>query len=82
MNEIVCNSKQKWNHGECRCECNKLDDWSSCKGDFKQIPTTCCCECNKACKIGKYLDIRNCSCEKHQFGKLVCEDEKHVKMGN
>ena len=35
------------------------------------------CECNKACKTDKYLDIENCSCRKRQFGKLViaCEDE-------
>ena len=25
------NSKQKWNHGECWCKCDELDDWSSCK---------------------------------------------------
>ena len=33
--------------------------------------------CNKACKIEQYLDIKNCSCKKHLFGKLViaCEDE-------
>ena len=22
------------------------------------------CECNKACKIDEYLDIKNCSCKK------------------
>ena len=26
LNESVCNSKQKWNHNECWCECKKLDD--------------------------------------------------------
>ena len=37
----------------------------------------CNCECNKAFKIDKYLDITNCSCEKGLFGKLglACEDE-------
>ena len=36
------------------------------------------CECNKSCKIDKYLDTKTCSCEKRLFGKLVlaCEDEK------
>ena len=35
------------------------------------------CECNKAFKIDEYLDIKNCSCEKHLFSNLVltCEDE-------
>ena len=40
-------------------------------------PSTCDCECNKACKIDEYLDIKNCSCEKNLIGKLLleCEDE-------
>ena len=27
LNEGVCNSKQKWNHNECWCNCKELDDW-------------------------------------------------------
>ena len=40
-------------------------------------PSTCDCECNKACKIGKYLDFENCFCKKRVIGKLilVCKDE-------
>ena len=40
-------------------------------------PSTCDCECNQACKIEKYLDTKNCSCEKLVIGKSVieCEDE-------
>ena len=40
-------------------------------------PRKCDCECNKACKIDEYLDIKNCSCKKHLIGKLVlaCDDE-------
>ena len=34
-------------------------------------PSTCNCECNKACKINEYLDIKNYSCEKRLIGKLV-----------
>ena len=39
-------------------------------------PSTCDCECSKACIIDEYLDIKNCSREKRLFGKLVlaCED--------
>ena len=39
--------------------------------------STCDCECNKACEIGKYLHTKSCSCEKLLIGKLVleCEDE-------
>ena len=38
---------------------------------------TCDCECNKACKIDEYLDIKIFSCKKRLIGKLVleCEDE-------
>ena len=28
---------------------------------------TCYCDCNKACKIDEYLDIKNCSCENVYF---------------
>ena len=35
------------------------------------------CVCNKSCEIDESLDVKNCSCEKCLFGKLVlaCEDE-------
>ena len=40
-------------------------------------PNACDSECNKACKIDEYLDIKDFSCEKRLFGKLVlaCKDE-------
>ena len=40
-------------------------------------PSACDWECNKACKIDEYLDVKNCSCEKRLIGKFVleCEDE-------
>ena len=31
LNENLCNSKQKWKHNVCRCECKELDDWDSCE---------------------------------------------------
>ena len=40
--------------------------------------STCDCNCNKACKIGKYLDIKNCSFEKRLFGKLVLANEDEM----
>ena len=35
------------------------------------------CECNRPCKIDKYLDVKSCSCKKHLFDKLIlaCDDE-------
>ena len=42
--------------------------WNSSTGD---------CKYNKACKIDKYLDVKNFSCKKRQLGKLAlaCEDQ-------
>ena len=39
-------------------------------------PSTCDCECNKECKTDEFLDIKNCSCERHLIVRLVleCED--------
>ena len=28
-------------------------------------PSTCDSECNKACKMDEYLEIKNCSCKKN-----------------
>ena len=61
----------------CWCKCKKLDGCNSRKDDCIRNPSTCDCECNMACKIDKYLDIKNFSCKKCVIGKLVleCEDE-------
>ena len=39
--------------------------------------STCDCECNKACKIDEYLDIKSWSCRKRVIDKLIleCEDK-------
>ena len=78
LNESLCNSKQKWNHNECRCECKKLGGSVSCKNDYMWNITTCGCKCNEAYKYDKYLDIKNCSCEKRLIVKLVLECEHDV----
>ena len=41
-------------------------------------PSTCDCECKEACRIDKYLDIKNCSFEKHVFNILVLSYEDEV----
>ena len=76
LNESVCNSKQKWNHGKCCCQSKEVDDWGSCKSDVWN-PSMYECQCNKGCKFNKFLKTKNCSCEKRLFGKLVltCEVE-------
>ena len=53
------------------CECKELDDWGSCKDDYIWNPSTCYCDCNMACEIAEYLDIKNFSCKRRLFGKLV-----------
>ena len=41
-----------------------------------QSHSMCDCECNRACKIDEYLDIKNCLSKKRLFGKLalVCQN--------
>ena len=56
LNEGICNLKQKQNPDECLCKGKELDDWSSCEKDYMD---TCSFECNKACKVGEQLDIKN-----------------------
>ena len=38
-------------------------------------PSTCDRKCDKACKIGEYLDLKNCLCKNRHFVKVVqtCE---------
>ena len=43
----------------------QLDDLGSSKKGYMWNPSMCDCECNKACKIDKYLDTRNCSCKRN-----------------
>ena len=59
LNEIMCNSKQIWNHDKCCYEPKELRDWSSFKDHNMWNPSTCDCKCNRAGKIDKYLDISN-----------------------
>ena len=75
LNKSVCNSKEKWDHHECRCESKKLDDWSSCKDAYMWNHITCNFECNKACKTVKCLDNKNFSSEKCLLANLILTDK-------
>ena len=33
--------------------------------------STCACECNKYCKVGQYLDYKNCVCRKKLIDDLI-----------
>ena len=67
MNESVRNSKQ--NYDESWCWCDNLNDWSSCKDHDMWNPSTCDYECNQACNMDKYLDIKSFSYKKRLIDK-------------
>ena len=57
--------------------CKELDEWDSCGKDCMWNPSTCNCQCDKACKNVEYLHIKDFLYEKRLIGNLVleCEDE-------
>ena len=67
FDESICIKRKKWNHNECK----KLDDWGFCKNDYMWNPTKHDYECNKACRINEYLDIKNCSYETRLIGNFI-----------
>ena len=71
--EIICNSKQRWNEDKRRCECKELIDKGACDKGFIWNPSKCKCECDKSCDIGKYLDYSNCKCRKKLVDPLIEE---------
>ena len=60
LNKCVCNWKKKRNQDKHRRNCKELDDWNSCEDSYIWNPSACYFEYNKTCKIGEYLDSRNC----------------------
>ena len=76
LNSSVCNSKQTWNSDSCRCDCR-----CDCNEDFAGIinctkgytwnPSTCECPCDMWCKVGQYLDYKNCICENKLIGRVT-----------
>ena len=75
----VCNNKQRWNKGKCKCECREeLIDKERCNKGFIWNPSNCNCECDKSCDIGKYLDYKNCKCKRKIAGELVEKSSKSI----
>ena len=64
LDQIICNSKQRWNEAKCRCECKELIDKGVCHKGFICNPSNCECGFDKSCNIGEYLDYKNCTCRK------------------
>ena len=70
----VCNSRQVWNKGKCRCECKEdLINKMVCDKGYIWNPSNCACECDKSCGIGQYLDYKSCVCRNSLADKLVEE---------
>ena len=85
LDAIVCNNKQHWNNGKCRCECKELIDKGVCDKGFIWNPSSCECGCDKSSDIGEYLDYENCKCRKKLVDKLVdecTETVEEVKLAN
>ena len=68
VNGDVCSSKKEWNHDKYRCECKELNGQDPCKDNSAWNPSTCDCEYDKACGVGKH---KNCECKKRPFDKLT-----------
>ena len=74
LTSTVCNTKQIWNEGKCRCECKEnLIDKMVCDKEFSWNLSNCDGECDKSCGIGEYLDYKICVCRKTLIDKLVEE---------
>ena len=74
LNSSVCNSKQIWNSDTCSCDCN--EDFSgiiNCTKGYMWNPSTCSCECDMWCKLGQYLDHKNCVCKNRLTGRVIAE---------
>ena len=67
VNVNVCNNKQRWNEGKCRCECKELIDKGMRDKGFIWNPSNLKCECDKSCQTEKCLDYKNCKCRKKKL---------------
>ena len=64
LDTSICNNKQRWNEGKCRCECNELIGKGMWDKGFK---------CDKSCDIGEFLDYKKCKCRYKIVDKLLEE---------
>ena len=74
LNSSVCNNKQIWNSGTCRCDCN--EDFAgiiNCTKGYTWNSSTCECQCDIWCKPGEYLDHKNCICKNKLIGRVIKE---------
>ena len=78
----ICNNKQSWNKGKCRCECKELIDKGLCNKGFIWNTSNCECECDKACDIGEHLYYETCKCRKKLVAPLINECAETVEEVN
>ena len=74
LDSSICNNKQIWNGDTWRCDCN--EDFTgiiNCKKGYMWNPSTYECQCDMWCKLGQYLDHKNCVCKNKLVGKVVEE---------
>ena len=79
FNSSVCNNKQRWDDGKCRCKCKELIDKGVWDKGFICNPSDCQCECCKSCDFSKYLDYKNCKCKKRLVDKLAEECTEKIE---
>ena len=53
LDQIIYNSKQRWNKDKCRCECKELIDKRVCDKRYFFNPSNCDCKCDKSCRISE-----------------------------
>ena len=85
LNSSVCNNKQIWNDGTCRCDCNEdFTNIISCDKGYTWNPSTCECQCDTWCKPGQYLDHKYCVCKNKLIGRVIeeCTSVIHETMIN
>ena len=61
------------NHvNKCKCECKEdLIDKIICDKGYMWNPSTCCCEYDRYCETGQYLDYKNCVCRRKIIDDLI-----------
>ena len=72
LNSSVCNNKQIWNSGTCRCDCN--EDFAgiiNCTKGYTWNSNICECQCDIWCKPREYLDHKNCICKNKLIGRII-----------
>ena len=78
LDASVCNSKQRWNEGKCRCEFKELIDKGICDKGYIWNPSNGECECDRLCDVGEYVDYKNYKCRKRITDKLVEECSENI----